>query len=204
MRLPLVCCIDGNIGAGKSTTLMELKQRGFTVFMEPKDDWQSFLSLFRIDGTRWAFALQMKILKTMIDRFREMMKTKSLTVFVERDFTSCLSFSRVALESGFMTQLEFDSFQDWFDASTISMQTDLTFRIDSSPDLCFERMKKRARPEDENVSLEYLKLVESEFEKTKTDLVINIDGTKTTSEIVQDILDALTPNLFGCNEEIGE
>ena len=32
--VPLICCIDGNIGAGKSTILNKLKEEGYLVFEE--------------------------------------------------------------------------------------------------------------------------------------------------------------------------
>ena len=53
-----IVSIDGNIGAGKSSTLKELKNLGYVVFPEDIYSWQPILNNFYSDPKRWAFTLQ--------------------------------------------------------------------------------------------------------------------------------------------------
>ena len=43
-----ILCIDGNIGAGKSSILVELKDMGYYVFPEDMKGWGSFLDNFML------------------------------------------------------------------------------------------------------------------------------------------------------------
>ena len=56
--------IDGNIGSGKTTQLKMLSDIGFTVQCEPIDEWP--LEQFYEDKHRWAFLLQMSILRSFV------------------------------------------------------------------------------------------------------------------------------------------
>ena len=65
MKPPKIICIDGLIGAGKSTILEKLKKKGYYVFKENLDEWGYFLDLFYKNKPRWAFTLQIAILNNL-------------------------------------------------------------------------------------------------------------------------------------------
>jgi deoxyadenosine/deoxycytidine kinase len=56
-------CVEGNIGAGKTTLIKRLKERGLTVSEEPVQEWTNmngynFLDLASKDPRNWSFEFQ--------------------------------------------------------------------------------------------------------------------------------------------------
>lgn len=71
--------IEGNIGAGKSTFVDQLKQLGLpgvNVIQEPVDVWMNynghnFLQHFYEDQSKWTFAFQTLVLNTAANAYRD-------------------------------------------------------------------------------------------------------------------------------------
>ena len=57
-------CLEGNIGAGKSTVLNHLRAAfpRATVFPEPVHEWADVLPLFYAKPTEWALAFSLRVL----------------------------------------------------------------------------------------------------------------------------------------------
>lgn len=160
---PIICCIDGNIGAGKSTILEELEKRGYCVFKEDISSWEWFLDNYYTNPNRWAFTLQIAILNSMNDQKRRMMKSEKPFVFIERSPLSGAAFTRVAYKRGFMNPEEFALMNTYFER--IGWRPDITLMLDTPLDVCFERIRSRNRSCESNVNYSYISSVAEEYNK---------------------------------------
>jgi deoxyadenosine/deoxycytidine kinase len=173
-RRPIICCLDGNIGAGKSSVLDELRRRGYNVFKEDVESWEWCLSNYYEDQKRWAFTLQMLILNSMIKQFDNMKNSSSLIVFVERSPISNIIFSNVALSNGMMTDDEYRLLKGMIDR--FGWIPDLTLMLNISTEECYKRIRRRNRLYERNISMYYLLDLEKAYNAMALDhdfIVIN-------------------------------
>ena len=151
----MIVFIEGNIGAGKSTVLEEIRSRGFTVIAEPVDTWKFFRRRYR-NPERWAFTFQIEAIISMANLIKSAPET---IVFIERSVQSALMFSEVAYDAGLISKDELDLLE-----KTASMVQDtslpsMTVCINVPPSECYKRLTRRQRP-GEDVSETYLKLLD--------------------------------------------
>jgi deoxyadenosine/deoxycytidine kinase len=171
--------IDGNIGSGKSTQLKMIS--GYTVNCEPIHDWP--LKLFYDNPDRWAFLLQMAILKSFSDY------EKSTVVIWERSPES----SREVFWNILQKTKEEDDVYSYF-YNQCGWVPDIHIYIRTDPKTCFERIHSRHQEGDTNISFEYVQKVHNSYEryiKSKGDSVIIVDGNKTPEEIHSEIVRCL-------------
>lgn len=166
-RRPIICCIDGNIGVGKSTILDELSNKGYTVFKEDVESWKSLLTLYYNDRKRWAFTLQTYILNSMNEQFDKIKKCSSWIVFVERSPLSNIVFSKVALNNGMMTDDEYGLLKRMVDR--YGYIPDITVMIRMSIEKLHERIKKRNRLYEQNITMSYLSDIDKEYNKLSSE-----------------------------------
>lgn len=177
--------IEGTIGAGKSTFLKLLKQHipHITVQFEPIDNWQShennqsLLANFYQDSNRWAYTFETFTLLSRIQEQKSLSKTAFL--FVERSIYSGHSvFARNSYETGFMTTLEWNLYNQWFRFLTSDLTPPHGFiYLQVNPEVAYERMKKRNRSAESTLPLEYLYQIDRQHTKflcQKTDLLPNL------------------------------
>ena len=100
-----IICIDGNIGAGKSTILNEIKKK-YPVYVEDIAGW-GLLDEFYRDPQRWSFTLQTSILLSMRKQYEEMMSLPGPIVFVERTPASSLVFVESSKKNNYLTEKEY-------------------------------------------------------------------------------------------------
>ncbi len=191
--------LEGNIGSGKSTFLKLIKNF-FPLIkteMEPLESWQekvdgqSILKKFYQDPKRWAFTLENLILVT---RVKEHIKDQKLDYeysIIERSlYSGYYCFAKNSHESGFLTDIEWKIYTDWFEflVPDYCKSPKGFIYLQSDPKKCFERMKKRNREDEGQISFEYLQQMHDKHEdflirkidvipelKTIPVLVINAD-----------------------------
>lgn len=196
--------IEGNIGAGKTTVLNALEQRGYTVIREPVEKWK-FLKKRYEDPKRWMFAFQVEAMTTMVQNIKEQLKhiketkdrwksnsatidcrTMSKPIFIERSLDSYRLFMQIAVEEKLMTQQEYNIIDE------ISLLLDnydyVNFYLDCSPEECYRRVKQRNR-DGETPSVEYLYKIQDIHHDNHWEFVNSNNDTQT---IVEDILSRLT------------
>lgn len=177
-----ICCIDGNIGAGKSTLLEELQKRGYYVFQEDLGDWGKYLELFYANQSRWAFTLQISILKSMVLAYRQILETPADIVFTERSPLSSLVFSRNSNRLGYLNNMELNLVEEFYEAFAWSPSLNIFLDVDTPT--CFKRMKQRGRECEQQLDISYLDYLQKEYLKLNC---TNVDGGGTTSKIADDI-----------------
>lgn len=157
--------LEGNIGAGKSTFLQMIKEQmpDLSVKLEAVDVWQSplhgqsLLTEFYINPLRWAYTFENF---TMVSRIQEYRAAQAVTntLIIERSiYSGHFVFARNSFESGFMTPLEWNVYQQWFNFLTHSLSLPQGFiylRVD--PDISLSRVKKRKRGAEDSLSYDYL------------------------------------------------
>lgn len=168
--------LEGNIGAGKSTLLGILgKELSVDVRFEPTDKWQSIgsgenlLDLFYKDTPRWAYTFQSY---AFISRIQMQMKDvaaqsqHAVQIFERSVFCDRFCFAKNCYESGLMSKLEWDIYQEWFSWLVGSYVTkpDGFIYLKTSPEKSYERLAKRNRSEESAIPLDYLKSLHGKHE----------------------------------------
>lgn len=170
---PRLISIEGNIGAGKSTLVEELKERykdrGDIVFLqEPVDIWESIqqegmsmLELFYNDQKKYSFAFQVLAFTTRLRLIRheiEMAKTTGVkTIVMERSLDADRQiFAKMLYEDGMMEQCMYDIYQRMSDDALKEYSSDGIIWLTTDPEECKRRIETRGRDGEDDISLRYL------------------------------------------------
>jgi len=167
--------IEGNIASGKSTQV-----KRFDGILEPINTWP--LDEFYQDPKRWAFPLQLSILKsfsTMSTGLTERSPLSSQGVFWMINKTK--------------TNFENDLY-NWYHAK-LGWEPDHILYINTPPEVCFERLKSRGQTGDHAVTLEYLKSIDNAYTRLLNGRTVHyFDGTDspdTITELIKRVLETL-------------
>lgn len=171
-----VFIVEGNIGSGKSTLLKILKQQlPVTIIPEPTDKWQAvgshgnLLDLFYKDISRWSYTFQSYAFITRIQALHEHYTNKTCheVIILERSvYCDRFCFAKNTFESGFMTPLEWQLYQEWFTwlVEEHTPRPDGFIYLKTSPDISYKRLIKRQRSEESAVPLSYLQALHQKHE----------------------------------------
>lgn len=181
--------VEGNIAAGKSSVLEKIKEK-YTVYYEDINAW-NFLDDFYEDKQRWACTLQTSILKTMYQQHRAILSLKDDVVFIERSPQSSLIFATLLKQIDDLNEKEYNLLVDLY--TILKWEPTGVFFIDTPVCVCFQRMKKRCRPCEQNVDVDYLnRLHDLYMEKSNHYIFTHYkrdDGSyKTSQEMANDIM----------------
>ncbi len=183
--------LEGNIGAGKTTLLQFIKNHipAFEVIEEPLTAWHTdtqgttLLAEFYKNPQRWTFTMEIATLTTRISEYQiEQAKKKSLQIMERSVYSGYHCFAKNGFEHGFMSSLEWHSYNDLFVFLTkyhctppsgfIYLQTD--------PIICHRRIQSRNRSGEEGISLSYLEQIHEKHEqflitnRVKTDSIARV------------------------------
>tara|TARA_B100001989_G_scaffold244697_1_gene213722 strand:+ start:154 stop:750 length:597 start_codon:yes stop_codon:yes gene_type:complete len=184
---PRVLCVDGNIGAGKTTAIRTLAEEcGIEVFEEDIEAWGPMLSLFYSDRKRWSFALQITILESMRAQWERMQKSTASVVLVERSPISALVFVTSAYEAGDMCEEEIKTYKQLH--ARMGWVPDTTMWIDTPIDDCMKRIEERGRESESGISRDYIEKLRNLYEDLmRTTPNIKVDGSRSASDVVLEI-----------------
>jgi len=187
---PLIYCLDGNIGAGKTTVLDELEKRGYCVFREDIKSWEISLEKYYSDQTRWAFTLQIAVLHSLRTQKRKITDiTNHSVVFIERSPLSGMVFSKVLYNRGNMTFDELKLIESVY--KNIGWVPDLTMILSTPFDLCFNRMQQRQRFCEQTVDILYLEELANEYSKIRDNSVMILDHRGLICDVADRIVEHL-------------
>ncbi|XP_046818796.1 deoxynucleoside kinase-like isoform X2 [Vespa crabro] len=197
-KRPFTVCVEGNIGSGKTTFLNHFKSYENTVVLqEPVELWRdvagvNLLELMYKDPKRYAFIFQSNVQLTMLQLHTY--KTQLPYKVMERSVYSARLFIENMKRNKILQDIEVVVLEEWFDwcIKNANIETDLIIYLRTSPEIVYQRMRIRARKEENLVSLEYLKriheihdewlLYQSLFSLPAP--VIILDGNKSIEEMV--------------------
>jgi len=162
--------IEGNIGSGKSTILklLKLKSDESVIFIdEPVSEWQKIenssgknvLELFYEDKEKYSFTFQILAYITRLRKVLDVIKnSKDKVVIMERSiYTDKFVFAKMLYDGGFIKEIEWKTYNYWFDTFKDTTKLNGIIYVNTEPEICFERIKKRNRDGESNIELEYLK-----------------------------------------------
>lgn len=168
-RVPLfnkfTVCVEGNIGSGKTTFLKNFQKFDKLVETngEPVEQWRDFggqnpLASLYEDPKRWAFTFQSLVLLTLMQRHTQP-QVKPIRMLERSVFSARYCFVENLKLSGILSDLEYTMLIQWFDhvLRSCGSMVDLIVYLRTSPETCYERIKARNRPEEQIVTMEYLK-----------------------------------------------
>ncbi|KAK2581628.1 hypothetical protein KPH14_002130 [Odynerus spinipes] len=197
-KRPFTVCIEGNIGSGKTTFLNHFKNYdNATVLQEPVELWRNvggtnLLELMYKDPSRYAFLFQSYVQLTMLQLHTY--KTQTPYKIMERSVYSARLFIENMKRTKMLHDVEVVVLEEWYDwcIKSANIETDLIVYLRTSPEVVYERMRIRARKEENAVSLEYLKQIheihdEWLFYQTLFSVptpVVILDGDKSIEEMV--------------------
>jgi deoxyadenosine/deoxycytidine kinase len=159
--------LEGNIGAGKSTLIKALGDTAVIVD-EPVKEWMelkdsngtSILELFYDDPKRYAYTFQHASMMTRTQKVLDAMERGYPEVLLsERSLvTDHEIFVKTLHKDGTITDLEYKLY-----CMTLQMFIEnrgvyptAFIYMDTPPEICLERIRKRAREGEEHITLEYL------------------------------------------------
>lgn len=183
---PLLISIEGNIGAGKSTLMEELKKRhkNWNFIDEPIDVWssikneneESLLSVYYKNPKRWSYSFQSCALLSRFQNMQDAMLKHATTEQLLKNKGSSLSpifitercletdyhvFAKMLRDQGSIDKIEFEIYRRLYDFLRSSMVIPLTviLHVDTNPDLCLERIKLRNRTGESALTVSYLQTI---------------------------------------------
>lgn len=183
---PMIISIEGNIGAGKSTLLAEISREDSTfiddthlskynfepyeiVFMqEPVGVWESvkdpttgesILQLFYKDPCKYAFAFQVMAYTSRLEIFRRIVdeNPECKLILCERSLEAdCNIFAKMMRDDGMIDDVSYQVYKTLYDATASDFALDGAYYLDVTPEVCLDRIAKRAREGESGITLEYL------------------------------------------------
>ncbi|XP_075017533.1 thymidine kinase 2, mitochondrial isoform X3 [Calonectris borealis] len=172
-----VICIEGNIASGKTTCLDYFAQTtSIEVLTEPVTKWRNvrghnILGLMYQDASRWGITLQTYVQLTMLEqhtrpmispiRMMERSIHSAKYIFVENLYRrlfpreSKIYDNDGRLKFGKMPEVDYVVLTEWFDwiQNNTDVSVDLIVYLQTSPEVCYERLKRRCREEEKIIPL---------------------------------------------------
>lgn len=205
----IIITLEGNIGSGKSTMLNKIKQQypNWNIVQEPVDIWEQFktedgknlLECFYTDTKRWAYTLQNCAFITRYTTMNNALKlsdpTKKNVFIIERSvLTDRYVFAEMLFGSKMLDPLEWKLYTTWFDYFIKSNAINGIVHITTDFETCKERIIKRGRHGEENISIDYLKSLDEQHHKwlSNTELpVIRITSESEEIKKIEEFINSL-------------
>ena len=168
----MLFAVDGNIGSGKSSRVNDLKKHlkhnpSFIFLQEPVDDWNSIkskdgttmLQKFYCDQDKYAFSFQMMAYISRLSLLRKTIRENpDCHIVTERSiFTDRNVFAKMLYDDDKIEEVHYQIYLKWFDEFAKETKIDGVIYVHTSPNVCYDRIKKRSRTGEESIPLEYLK-----------------------------------------------
>jgi deoxyadenosine/deoxycytidine kinase len=172
--------IEGNIGVGKSSLLPRLKEHlpgAWEVMDERADEdpeFKELLSAFIKDPNKQA-QFQSWITQRRLKEFLALSKTPTHYLF-ERSFLGELVFCHANFMRHEKPNGQFMGYYYNIVAALKQCRYDAVVYLKASPEKCFERIRYRARKEENSISFEYVRHLHACYEThlTESARVLNI------------------------------
>ncbi|XP_003413733.3 deoxyguanosine kinase, mitochondrial isoform X1 [Loxodonta africana] len=190
-RGPRRLSIEGNIAVGKSTFVKLLKKTypEWHVATEPVGTWQdvqaagtqkastaqslgNLLDMMYREPARWSYTFQtfsfMSRLKTQLEAFEPLQAREPVQVFERSVYSDRYIFAKNLFENGSLTDLEWHIYQYWHSFLLQEFASRLRLHgfiyLQATPQVCLERLHRRARAEEKGIELAYLEQLHDQHE----------------------------------------
>ncbi len=181
--IPKIIFVEGNIGAGKTTFLKNIKnfKKKYQIIYEPVDEWISsgMLDKFYKDPEKYAYEFQLYCLETRFKLFEKIDKNVEY-VFIERSpMCDRFVFAEVCLKK--QTELLSQYIKIYNQRMYIDYIQKYNYPyhyiyIKTPYEQCYKNISKRSRSQEINISKEYLSELENRHDnwlEYHTQIIIN-------------------------------
>lgn len=200
--------VDGNIGSGKSTLISLLQRvcpRHIKLLHEPVGDWEelrdgagvSLLKNFYASPSQYGSTFQMVALFT---RARTLLSALSntaySTVISERSiFTDRDVFAQMLFSDGTLSSMDYNAYIlmfNWFKTQLKLKTPPITIFLNTSPEVCLERIRNRHRDGECSIQLPYLQQLHEQHLAYLTTVPTKfvIDGNRPVEDVLHSVLEA--------------
>ncbi|CAF0888142.1 unnamed protein product [Rotaria sordida] len=189
--------VEGNIGSGKSTVLAYLSKSSLCdIVTEPVDSWtnlngNNLLGMLYNNPHRWGFAFQANAQMTLAKLHAQQSKAP-IKVMERSIYSTRYCFVENLYRNNILHNVEYEILNDWFQMliSNDSCYLDLIIYLRAKPETCLERIKSRNRPEEQSITIDYLKQLHERHEdwlapqiRTSTTPVLIVDANQTKEHV---------------------
>lgn len=168
--MSLIISIDGNIGSGKSTILKHLRERltgnkNYIFVDEPVKEWSkiehdgiTILEKFYGNTEKYSFSFQMMAYITRLNMLKTAVKENPNAIIITERclYTDKFVFAKMLYDQKQINPYEYQIYNKWFDEFISDLPEHKFFFIKSDPIKSKERISKRKRAGEDNISIEYL------------------------------------------------
>ena len=166
-----IISIEGNIGSGKTTLLGKLKEKyagnkKIVFLKEPVDDWATItdingvtmLEKFYGNQKEYAFPFQMMAYISRLALFKNtIQENPGAIIITERSLnTDREVFAKMLYDTGFIELVNYKIYLKWFDTFARDSPISKVIYVNTHPEICFDRIKKRSRTGESSIPLDYL------------------------------------------------
>jgi deoxyadenosine/deoxycytidine kinase len=172
MTQPIIISIEGNIGAGKTTILEELKTRmgdsSYIIFVkEPVDIWETvrdedgktILEKFYEDSKKYAFQFQVMALTTRLSLIRNTIRENPdcKVIICERSVDADMQiFAKMLYADGIISYIDYKIYCLLAKEHSHDFVVDGYVYINADAEVCHNRVTKRSRTGESQIELAYL------------------------------------------------
>ena len=187
--------IEGNVGAGKTTVVKELYDRGFSVAYEPTEIWTEHISRVYHDK-KWSLPMHYLALSTHVERILQALRIArkhDTIVVVERSFSSVDIFAKCDNDIG--EGHEYWEIHQWYRSLLEEELRGIPIHamyLKTNPLECLKRIGIRGRLGEDALGLDYLnKLHNFHEEQFASDNTIVVNSTIP----LEDVMDLITKEI---------
>lgn len=173
MPIPTIISIEGNIGAGKTTIISNLenyilsKYNNEIIFLrEPISVWNTIkdsngtiLEKFYKDNEKYAFAFQVMAFATRTENIKNAIKNNPncKVIICERSLEADKNvFAKMLKDAGKIEDIQYQIYEHFYNATRGEIDTNAVVYINTNTKKCLERINKRSRDGENNISIDYL------------------------------------------------
>jgi|TARA_B100000497_G_scaffold7809_1_gene7953 deoxyadenosine kinase len=162
--------ISGIIGVGKSTLGNNLSEKLQYNYLKEPVETNEYLESFYKDMSKYSFPMQVYLLNHRFKQHQQMVWSDNSTI-QDRTIYEDVIFAKMLRESGNMEELDFKTYVDLFsNMSNFLHRPDLIIYLDVEPEVALERVKKRSRDCETDLTLEYLSKLKQGYEEWINDI----------------------------------
>lgn len=157
-------CIEGNIGAGKTSLTHELgKALQRKVVLEEFEN-NPFLVDFYKEPEKYALSLELHFLYTRIKQLNDVqsiIKTQENRVVADYNIEKCLLYAQMNLKES-----DYIEYQKKFNELTINLiQPDFFIYLDAGLERLLQQIKQRGRSYEKGIKVDYLLNLKEKYER---------------------------------------